>query len=172
MENFEHNLFKPSHQRMTTSQTQLSVGQRKFRMLLLIKMSLCGSTSPMILVLESMLSQKTPKMTWVCNVCYHDLHAESSGPSILCDCCLKWFHFTHVGLVKQPKATRSCYASYKIVTIKCILLTKGVVITLTAALHSRCCAAQFILLNPCTLPCPQNFISQQISYCACPVPVL
>ena len=69
------------------------------------------------LVLENMLSQKTHRMTWVCNVCYHDLHAESSGPSVICDCCLKWFHFTCVGIVKQPKATnwfcRSCYAATK-----------------------------------------------------------
>ena len=69
------------------------------------------------LLVEDVVKAKNSNMSWTCNVCYHDLHADTSGPSIVCESCLKWFHFTCVGLQKQPKAKnwfcRPCYSAVK-----------------------------------------------------------
>ncbi|XP_014674333.1 PREDICTED: uncharacterized protein LOC106814532 [Priapulus caudatus] len=47
---------------------------------------------------------------WVCKVCQHDL---SECESIMCDCCLQWYHIKCVGLKAVPKAKhwmcRFCY---------------------------------------------------------------
>ena len=40
------------------------------------------------LVVEGVPKQKLKKMSWVCNVCYHDLHAH---PSVICESYLLWF---------------------------------------------------------------------------------
>ena len=69
------------------------------------------------LLVEQVLKRKQKKMTWVCNACHRDLHTKTSGPSIICESCLLWFHFAFVGLSKQPKTKnwfcRSCYAASK-----------------------------------------------------------
>ena len=60
---------------------------------------------------ESVLQQKSQSMTWICHLCSHDLHTEQC---ILCDHCLLWYHFSCVGLSRQPKSRnwfcRSCMA--------------------------------------------------------------
>ena len=70
-----------------------------------------------VVVMEQVLKRKQKKMTWVCNIRHQDLHAKTSGPSIICESCLLWFHFACVGLSKQPKTKnwfcRSCYAASK-----------------------------------------------------------
>lgn len=70
------------------------------------------------LLVEQVLKRKQKKMTWVCNLCHHDLHSKTSGLSIVCESCLQWFHFACVGLSKQPKTKnwfcRACYAAVKI----------------------------------------------------------
>ena len=69
------------------------------------------------LLVEQVLTRKQKKMTWICKICHQDLHAKTSGPSIVCESCLLWYHFACVGLSKQPKTKnwfcRSCYASSK-----------------------------------------------------------
>ena len=69
------------------------------------------------LLVEQVLTRKKKKMTWICKICHQDLHAKTSGPSIICESCLLWYHFTCAGLSKQPKTKnwfcRSCYASSK-----------------------------------------------------------
>ncbi len=65
------------------------------------------------MLVEQVVKQKHKKMTWVCNICHHDLNSKTSGDSIACESCLLWFHFSCVGLLKRPKAKnwfcRSCY---------------------------------------------------------------
>lgn len=69
-------------------------------------------------MVESVLKHKHKKIRWVCNICHHDLHNKTSGPSIACESCLLWFHFKCVGLSTQPKAKdwfcRSCHAAAKL----------------------------------------------------------
>ena len=55
------------------------------------------------LLVEQVLKRKQKKMTWCCNFCHGDLHVKTSGHLIVCESCLLWFHFTCVGLSKQPK---------------------------------------------------------------------
>lgn len=66
------------------------------------------------LMIEGVVEQKSEKMTWTCNICFHDLHTEES---IICDACLLWYHFRCVGLTSQPKSRhwfcRSCFAASK-----------------------------------------------------------
>ena len=68
-------------------------------------------------LLEHVVSQKAKNMTWMCTVCYHDLHSPGAEPSVICDACLRWYHFSCVGLLKQPKAKqwfcRPCRAAAK-----------------------------------------------------------
>ena len=72
------------------------------------------------LFVEQVLKRKQKKVTWICNACHSYLHDKASGPSIiilLCQSCSLWFHFSCVGLTKQPKAKnwfcRLCYAASK-----------------------------------------------------------
>ena len=61
----------------------------------------CHFSADAWLVIEDLMKQKVEKMTWICHACFHDLHTEQA---ILCDSCLKWFHFSCVGITKFPKS--------------------------------------------------------------------
>lgn len=45
------------------------------------------------LLVEQVLTRKQKKMTWICKICHQDLHAKTSGPSIVCELCLLWLPF-------------------------------------------------------------------------------
>lgn len=46
------------------------------------------------------IEQKKEQNDWFCTICSHDLQ---DSTSILCDCCLCWFHLSCVGLRNVPK---------------------------------------------------------------------
>ena len=52
------------------------------------------------LIVDSVVKQKSKHTNWICQSCNHDL---AEHPSIICDCCLQWYHFCCVGLTRQPK---------------------------------------------------------------------
>ena len=51
-------------------------------------------------VILQIVERKRENKDWFCTVCSHDLQEKTS---ILCDCCLCWFHISCVGLRKVPK---------------------------------------------------------------------
>ena len=53
------------------------------------------------MVVEDVVERKAKMDVWECSVCQHDLH--DGRKSIVCESCLKWYHFTCVGLTKDPK---------------------------------------------------------------------
>lgn len=63
-------------------------------------------------VVDGVMKKKEEIDEWLCSMCHHDLH---SKPSIICELCLKWYHFSCVGLTAQPKKKnwfcRQCIAS-------------------------------------------------------------
>lgn len=62
------------------------------------------------MIVEDVVCRKKEKAIWICGVCQQDLHSDLS---IICECCLGWFHFRCVGLSKHPKKKnwfcRQCY---------------------------------------------------------------
>lgn len=60
-------------------------------------------------IVEDVMKNKAEINAWQCTTCQHDLHSKES---IICDCCLQWYHFSCVGLTKMPKRKnwfcRSC----------------------------------------------------------------
>ncbi len=50
-------------------------------------------------LVEEVMKNKA-KNVWVCTTCQNDLHSKQS---IICESCLMWYHFSCVGLTKQPK---------------------------------------------------------------------
>ena len=63
------------------------------------------------LAVMDVVGQKRSKPVYVCKVCYHDLHKESS---IVCELCLSWHHLKCVGLKQAPKSKnwycRGCHS--------------------------------------------------------------
>ena len=61
------------------------------------------------MIVEDVLRRKRECPVWICSLCCQDLHCQ---PSIICECCLEWYHFRCVGLSGQPKKKnwfcRSC----------------------------------------------------------------
>ena len=60
----------------------------------------CCFTDDAWMIVDSVLKQKLECTTWLCHSCNHDLAEQTS---IICDSCLKWYHFHCVGLTGQPK---------------------------------------------------------------------
>ena len=53
------------------------------------------------MVIQDVIGRKAKMDLWECSVCQHDLH--DGRKSIICESCLKWYHFSCVGLTKDPK---------------------------------------------------------------------
>ena len=51
-------------------------------------------------VILQIVERKKEDEDWFCTICSHDLQEKTS---ILCDCCLSWFHINCVGLSNVPK---------------------------------------------------------------------
>ena len=56
--------------------------------------------------MEDVIARKAEMDVWMCSMCQHDLH--DGGKSIICESCLKWYHFACAGLTKDPKRKNSC----------------------------------------------------------------
>ena len=63
------------------------------------------------LAVMDVVGKKRSKPVYVCKLCYHDLHKESS---IVCELCLSWHHLKCVGLKQAPKSKnwycRGCHS--------------------------------------------------------------
>ena len=70
--------------------------------------------------------QKDPN--WICGVCQEDLSLSSS---VVCECCLVWYHFSCAGLNNQPKKAawfcRFCYKVYTQGNTKICSLNKEII---------------------------------------------
>ena len=65
------------------------------------------------MVVQDVIERKKNKDVWECNECQHDLH--DGRKSIICESCLRWYHFSCVGLTRAPKRKnwfcRRCYSN-------------------------------------------------------------
>ena len=46
-------------------------------------------TNDALLLVTDMLERKKEDPVWICRVCQHDLHSETS---LICELCLTWYH--------------------------------------------------------------------------------
>lgn len=73
-------------------------------------------TSDAWMVVENIVDRKREDNLWLCPVCQHDLHANNSGDSILCNSYLQWYHFSCMGITSRPKQRdwfcRICYSCF------------------------------------------------------------
>ena len=69
-------------------------------------------TSDAWLAVEDVVGRLRDNPLWYCGRCSKPIYDEKES-SIVCDCCLSWFHFTCVNMKRQPKSRewfcRSCY---------------------------------------------------------------
>jgi len=65
------------------------------------------------LKVSHLIGQLQEDPDWICGVCREDL---SLSHSVVCECCLVWYHFSCVGLNNKPKKAagfcRFCYKVY------------------------------------------------------------
>ena len=65
------------------------------------------------LLVEQILKCKQKMMTWICNVCHHDLHAKTSGPSIACESSLPFCLYWPIEAAKDQELILPFYAASK-----------------------------------------------------------